>query len=370
MNQHGFLRLSWCLAGAMLFNNRVASGQVPAVSLIPDEPSCSTCKVTAVPRVRMDVAAVDAGIPKVVREGGHGRYWILSGFEPPMVFDANGKFIRRVGRPGSGPGEFQTPQDLLALPGDSVLVVENGVAQVLDSGLRVTRRITMGRSLYPGVILRWPSTLVMAGDVMGPHLGRRRTHLVSLAGSEAEVVRQLENDDNVPRTSIPSAGVQQIAPAGKSGGVWSAFPFSYRLYLWTEKGGVERILERRPDWFSSPSEFWLGNASTPPPPRIARIQEDDAGRLWVFLLVAAPTWKEAWARAPRGARDVQASSVDLTRLFRTVVEVIDPAQARLIATAQFSDILVDVLPNNRAAFYGEDTTGEPRLYIATFAISR
>lgn len=38
----------------------------------------------------------------------------------------------------------------------------------------------------------------------------------------------------------------------------------------------------------------------PPPPLIAAFEHDADGRLWVFVHIARPTWREGWAAVPPG----------------------------------------------------------------------
>ena len=340
--------------------------------LIPDEPSCTSCAIVVSPSVQLQVKSADPRHypPKVVRQDGMGRYWALSGFEPPMLFDQSGRFLRRVGRTGSGPGEFERLQDIISLPGDSVLVIEVGRAQVLGPDLRATRRIILNRQLYPGVVLEWPSAVVLSGDVGGQYLGRRRAHLVDLSRGGAQMANQLEYDDAAPRVAFPSAGVFELAFSPSSRGVWSADPFIYRLVQWNRTRGITTILQRRPEWFATRSEFWNGNASTPPPPRIAAMHEDESGLLWVYVLVAAPDWETAWARTRRSSREVNPTDVDVLQLFQTTVEVIDPVQRRVVARTRRREFLVDVLPGNRAVFYDEDSRGEPRVMVNTLTLVR
>jgi hypothetical protein len=58
------------------------------------------------------------------------------------VFDANGKFLRKTGRRGRGPGEFTYLNDVLHYFGDSILVLdrEGGRANVLGPNLAYTRQ--------------------------------------------------------------------------------------------------------------------------------------------------------------------------------------------------------------------------------------
>jgi hypothetical protein len=66
-------------------------------------------------------------------------------------YDAAGTHVRTSGRRGEGPGEFQRPQRLIALPGDSMLVVDGmaGRASVLDPDGVFARDFRVGSG--PGV---------------------------------------------------------------------------------------------------------------------------------------------------------------------------------------------------------------------------
>jgi hypothetical protein len=46
------------------------------------------------------------------------------------VFDARGSFLRRIGRPGDGPGELAAPSRLAVLPGDTLAVWDPGAARI------------------------------------------------------------------------------------------------------------------------------------------------------------------------------------------------------------------------------------------------
>ncbi len=46
------------------------------------------------------------------------------------VFDARGTFLRRIGRPGDGPGELSAPSGMAILPGDTLAVWDPGAARI------------------------------------------------------------------------------------------------------------------------------------------------------------------------------------------------------------------------------------------------
>ncbi|MGH7460882.1 MAG: 6-bladed beta-propeller [Longimicrobiales bacterium] len=63
------------------------------------------------------------------------------------VYDAAGTFLRRVGRKGWGPGEFQRPDHVIRLAGDTIAVWDAGIGPVsfFDDELRYIRRERIDR---------------------------------------------------------------------------------------------------------------------------------------------------------------------------------------------------------------------------------
>lgn len=82
---------------------------------------------------------------------GGGLVLTNGGAADVRYYAADGTHVRTSGRRGEGPGEFQRPQRLLALPGDSVLVVDGmaGRASVLDADGVFARDFRVGSG--PGV---------------------------------------------------------------------------------------------------------------------------------------------------------------------------------------------------------------------------
>ena len=80
-------------------------------------------------------------------------------------FDERGRFVRRIGRAGSGPGEFQRISTILTLPGDSLFAaVDARRARILvfETASGTLRREVPVRPFFPGQQWRWyGDTVVM-----------------------------------------------------------------------------------------------------------------------------------------------------------------------------------------------------------------
>ena len=90
----------------------------------------------------------------------------------------------------------------------------------------------------------------------------------------------------------PPLPTHRLAATG-AGRIWAAEVRQYRLVEWTADGERGATLERNPDWFDGKVSGGLGTSTSPPPPAIQAIDVDDNGRIWVFVAVAADTWREA-----------------------------------------------------------------------------
>ena len=66
------------------------------------------------------------GYIRAIAFDGEGNIFVVDSYEHAIkVFDENGKFIRRFGREGSGPGEFQTIDDIHWCPSDNLLYISD-----------------------------------------------------------------------------------------------------------------------------------------------------------------------------------------------------------------------------------------------------
>jgi hypothetical protein len=154
------------------------------------------------------------------------------------------------------------------------------------------------------------------------------------------------------------------------GSIVTAKPDQFRLHIWDEEGSLRSGLARRSPWFPDSGGGSTGTPSQPPTPAITAIDVDRDGLIWAFVRVAAPTWRQAWARVPPGAREARLSEVDFQSLYRTRVEVIDPVSRRVLATADIPGLTLAALGGGRVAMYAADASGDPVLRIEEVRLIR
>ena len=175
-----------------------------------------------------------------------------------------------------------------------------------------------------------------------------------------------------PRAVAPSIPGSRLAPDGATPrrSIVTAKPDQFRLHIWDEEGSLRSGLARRSPWFPDSGGGSTGTPSQPPTPAITAIDVDRDGLIWAFVRVAAPTWRQAWARVPPGAREARLSEVDFQSLYRTRVEVIDPVSRRVLATADIPGLTLAALGGGRVAMYAADASGDPVLRIEEVRLIR
>lgn len=327
---------------------------VRAQSLIPDEPTCRGCTITMAEIVTLgdDPRAHMPGVPRSVVQDGTGRYWITYTSTLPLVYRSDGRLIRELGPEGDGPGEFRRPVSVEPLPGDSVLVRDQGrgAVFVLRSDLTVVRTVAVRESLGPQVVLEWPDIVFFKGrgrvdpSVVPAVYINAAFKLASLGTEQLRVVNSIGE----------GWGGGEVAVAGPFA-VWTWEYNPYRLERWTAGGKRTHLIERQPPWFpDSAVPMAPVHRGQRPPAHLQAAQQDEAGRLWVFANVPVKVWPEGDAVHPGNAMD---------EYYRTRVEVIDPEAGRVIASTMLDAWIVSALPGQRAAIYGTNEMGAPFVRI-------
>jgi hypothetical protein len=336
---------------------------------VPDQPACSTCVIRVEHAFALDPDG-PAPLPQRVRQVRSKQYWLMEWGELPMLFDEKGTPIGRFGRKGRGPGELTLATDVLQVPGDSTLVLEMaGRASLYGPNGRFARQIGVPWPLGTGLILGWPDRLVLGGNIATPGRVGAPLHLVSFAGNTAELIDSFGPESGELRPGGEPQVRQQITSA-KGGGFWTAGYASYHLVRWSADRQRGVTLVRRASYFPEKSSTSLGGPSEAPSPALVAIRESEQGLLWVYVRVAAPTWRAALAGVPQSAREVPVSAVRIDKLFGTVIEVIDPVARKVVARTSIPSLVLSPLSDTTIAVYGARPDGSVGTSVMTTRLQR
>jgi len=153
-------------------------------------------------------SAADAQLTHVTAldADSRGRVYVADMFQPSvLVLSPGGAVLRRIGRRGSGPGEFRSIRDVQVLPGDSLLVYDADLARVsvfaADSGrpAYVVNLAEQLRGMPPFRLRRAPAT--------GGYLAQFQARFAFGANNELEPRRDslvLLGPDGAPRVRLAS----------------------------------------------------------------------------------------------------------------------------------------------------------------------
>ena len=342
----------FCAAGALSLLLQTATA--PTVQ-VPDQPSCASCKIEFRPlRNIQPVTTADfADDVNSVAVDNLGRTWVFFATEMPVIFAPTGAQLPHQFRKGRGPREFLYPFSVISLPGDSVLLLDaSGFGAILTADLREARRVRTPMGTTGLVIMEWPERVAATATISDPETAGWPMHVFDLSGSDASITRSFGlNRGELRAGRLPD---QVLLAQSKQDRLWSADVMRFRIAGWDNSQNATRMLVRSPTWFPGAS----GNLTrtNPPPPLVASVREDDAGLLWVVVHVPSERWRDAWKTIPESVKEVSARQVPFDKLYRSIVEVIDPVAGRVVARNLFDSVLQDVKGGNgKARVFSSDS---------------
>jgi hypothetical protein len=300
-------------------------------------PDCPDCKIELTHIVTLgdstDTASVQpnaAGRECMVGKLSTGEF-VLSGVAGGgflNIYSATGQPVRTIGRKGAGPGEFRFPLRVAVGSGDSLYVIDDGNARIqVVSATGAYVRVFATRDRYRSFTLLPDDKLLLfrlptSRDDRLFHEFDRAGHEVMAFGAPTQPDSTLELENWLVAS----------APQGR---FWTASHWSYELRRWSGPDSLDLTVERRADWFASPSVFSADVYVTiPPPPMLLHAWEDDANRLWTYTAVPDPNWKPGMGM--RVTPEWQAKTFD------TIVEVIDLSSGRLLGSYRHPSRLAPV----------------------------
>lgn len=252
-----------------------------------------------------------------------GRLYVLDAQAAEVrIFDADGRFVRAIGRAGDGPGEFRQPAGIRSVRGGGVWVADPLVDRytLFDSvGLPI-------RIASPGIrpaswylIFPWKGTVTRGGEVIDHTSTPRGTRLLRFSSSSGGVAVDtfdaptttvaeflLVDSNGQTRASMPVPfSPETIRYIDAQGGLWFGTNDQYRIVLRRLIGDTIRIIERAYEPVPitdgevqialKPAETFLKNGGRldgPAPPTFKPAYRwfvvDDHGYLWVSLYMRDP----------------------------------------------------------------------------------
>ena len=235
--------------------------------------------------------------------------------------------------------------------------------------------LSQARSIRPNqrsagisaTVLEWPNAVLVSSTTPAAPGTYDSYGVVDMSGPDAVLLESFGSDRDAPPAGRSSSFFRSQTPAaGDQVWTWRPFPYPYRVERWSSDGVRTATLERESSWYPSewPGSRWWPDGE-PPPPQVRTFREDAAARLWVFIDVAAPTWPEGMPPWPEGARAVEipGGTIQMEKLYQTLVEVIDPGEGRVIAQSRIDGWVISALSGDRAAIYGTTPIGIPFIRI-------
>lgn len=322
---------------------------------VPSAPECPRCRIVFTRVATLggadDPVSPMAHVARVERDS-RGRFYVapVVGGAQVLVYGADGRFEKTIGRAGEGPGEYGYAVEARVGPGDSLYVADVALHRVtvLAPDHTVARTARLKHEARTFVPRGGGELLMHAWDRTPENAG----NLLFRLGPEGEVRRAFAASGVRPDRIYE---LHRMIAMSRDGSVWAARFNEYRIEKWDPRTGrLLRTLVRRPEWFAPWTSLPRGYPDlTRPVTWLEGVREDEEGRLWVFLRVADADWKAGRAARTSASGNERGMVLPsaLHRYVDTIVEVIDPVRGRVIASGRFGRYYSALLINGRGDVY-------------------
>lgn len=351
------------------FTVRAQSTAPTSTVVLSDQQSCATCRIARSPLLRVpaqDDTALLVDWPTSIDRDSKGNVALGTRTRKglPLLFDSRGVLRRKIGRDGSGPGEYLNSPFVQFDDGDSLHIIDqiNLRHTILTPDGRVAASIP-----FPGhsVLLRLNGNrrMLMSGTVPTPDGIGRAFHTVSGAG----LVERSFGEVGGP-VIVGQATAARRLSRPQNGTFWEAELRAYRINQWSESGKQLASFERKPSWFPIVDRPSGGLFGTEPTPQVMDVHADADGLVWVVIAVAARNWRSALGTPVLASGATTYPSADQTRLFDTVIEVLDPRSRRVVVSSRVTGFIKFLLPGLITVTLKEDADGIMNLQLDKLSI--
>lgn len=315
-------------------------GQVP-VSVLDSSASCAKCsiRVERIAHLSDARAEINGGARNIstIDRDSRGRLWVtdFGNRTGVLVFDSLGTFIRKIGRAGSGPGEFRNATAVLVGRHDTVHVFDpsNGRRSVISpTNLRVVDSKPYS-SWGINALERPNGNFVENHTTMSDASGFGVT--LAEFSPAGERIRAF-GGDNEPYFNWMSRFLDRRLAEDGSGGLYAVHTREYVIDQFGSAGELLRRWERKVDWFPpEPRTIRKPNASEGLPPQVFSVWRDNSTQL---MYVASHVRQRDWQRAVvvRKAENGAPLPVidDEDKYWDTIIEAFDLTSGRLVKSAR------------------------------------
>lgn len=329
---------------------------------IADEVSCGDCTI----RISRVVTLGDTVGPGILGEHGtvwqapDGTFYVETGIQrgTVLVFDADGRYWKSLGRRGGGPGEYLFPQ-VYHVSGDSVWIID-----------RARPRLTLHTSEEVetwGLPITATEALPVANGFHVFSAISRSSQFVGIPlflfnSARAEITESFGNPSGVFHPTNPRQYVRRIAPA-RPGTFWATAINQYRIERWSTGGELLQVIERDAPWFQA----WIRPAgpdyTVKPNPLFVGVRQSEDGLLWSFHRVADQAWTPQAPAVVRDSSHARATSAQKETLYDTIIEALDPGSGRLMARRQIQQNIIGTTGSDLFYSYEETGEGHPRYVV-------
>lgn len=315
-------------------------------TLIPDKPTCQGCEIVLGPtRVALgDDLSSDLQLSGFLALVRGSTYVAAARSGAPQAFDRQGRYLRSLGRTGSGPTEFRSSSAFALGPDDSLAVFDGGNARIniFDGDLRFARSIRAPQSIINGGMVWLPGSggFVLSGIRVDQAQAGYTVHLYASDGSHRRSIAEAPAQPNSPTSSgFQAFRLLQATSNDELVSVPIALDGSYRIDVWHLPSG-----QLRHSWRREKKEF--AAVTGPFPPRVVSTRVDSTGLLWTVVVVRAEDWERgakvrAIGEGPN--REVGYQIVDRNLISDVIIEVVDFRRGKLLASARLDQAILGQL---------------------------
>lgn len=271
----------------------------------------------------------------------------------PAMFDSGGRFVRRVGHRGGGPGEFERATLLSVGPKGSIYVMDAGLARVsvvdADGAVR-TSGVRGVLSPTAMVVLADGSIILSAFSTTDTVAPQPFVRIDMQTGGVRRFGERVQNFD------VGRRGFRRfVLGPSATGGFWSVEVFDGTL----RKYGpalTPTFIRPPPPWFpkgqvrEAPS---IGQDGRPPTTFVRAAVEDGQGRLWLVTSVPSRQWRRFAAESTEGI-DRGSQPRMVSRLYESMIEILDASTGDLVYREIAPMMVTHALGDGKFLAYSDD----------------